>query len=139
MSQETIIARLQQVKVLVGELINELKPKGRSTNKTLVISKLRRSITPNISFNLSLLAFMNKYSRGLSGPQKFTLLLARLAKGNTKTEIPFQELKRQWNKMKTVMGGAFNPAHANRAKAKGWVDSTKHGFYHVCELWKESL
>lgn len=139
MSQETFAARLEQVKVLVDELIYELKRKGNASNKASVSRKQRRPTTASISFDLGVLAFMNKHARGLNGSQKFTLLLARLAKGNTATEVSFQQLEKQWNKMKTVMGGPSNAAYANRARAKGWVDTKKHGVYHLCEPWKESL
>ena len=139
MSQETFVARLKQVRVLVDELIDELKRKGHTSNKTGVSRRQRGPSAASISFDSSPLAFMNKHARGLNGSQKFTLLLARLAKGNTATEVSFQELKKQWNKMKPVMGGRFNGAHANRARAMGWADTKKHGIYHLCEPWKESL
>jgi len=82
---------------------------------------------------------MKEYSRSVKGPQKFTLLVAWLAKGNTKTEISYQSIKVHWNKMKTVMGSTFNPANCNRAKAAGWVDTPKFGVYVLCDSWQGCL
>jgi len=90
----------------------------------------------NLSFDMNVLAFMNAYARGMKGPQKFTLLLAYLAKGDVAQRVAPAVLKGHWNKMKAVLGGRFNPAHANRAKAKGWVDSPEHGVYTLSDRWK---
>lgn len=139
MSQDKRIATLQQVKALVDEVISELKQEVPGRKSRPASSKQGPTIAADISFNLSVLAFMSKYARGLSGPQKFTLLIARLVKGSTTTETSFQEVKKRWNKMKTVMGSEFNPVNANRAKAEGWVDTTKHGVYVLCNSWKEYL
>ena len=141
MSKETFITRLEQVRALVDEVIDELKRKGKghTSNTPSVSRSQRRPTAASISFDSPVLAFMNKHARGLNGSQKFTLLLARLARGKTTTEVSYRELEKKWNKMKTVMGGPINAVYANRAKAKGWVDSKKHGIYHVCEPWKESL
>jgi hypothetical protein len=82
---------------------------------------------------------MKKHARGVRSPQKFTLLLAHLAKGNVAQQVPSGELKNQWNKMKVVLGGKFNSAYANRAKANGWVDTPKHGVYTLAASWREAL
>lgn len=82
---------------------------------------------------------MKKTSRGLSGPQKFTLLLAHLGDGNVSKEISSAELEKQWNKMKVVLGGKFNGAYGNRAKANGWVDAPKHGTYVLSNTWESAL
>lgn len=91
------------------------------------------------SLDLNPLAFMKRYGAGLSGPHKFTLLLARLTAGDPSKGIAVAELSNQWNKMKSVMEGPFNPAYANRAKANGWVDTHKQGIYVLCASWKEAL
>jgi hypothetical protein len=88
---------------------------------------------------MNTLAFMNKYAKGLKGPQKYALLLARMVKGNTSTEVSYQDIKSQWNKMRTVLRGPFNPVHGNRAKAMGWVDSQKYGKWKLTSSWKEAL
>lgn len=94
---------------------------------------------PTLSFDHNPRAFMKKYGRGASGPQKFTLLLARLTKGNTTRETALGELEKHWNSMKSLMDGPFNRAHPVRAKDNGWVDSPKRGVYVLTSSWKEAL
>lgn len=107
------------------------KSKGRSVP--------RPSAPTRLSFDLNLRAFMKRYTSGLQGDQKFTLLLARLAKGDTSKRVTFDEIRSQWNRMKTVMGGKFNAAYSNRAKEHGWVDVPKRGEYVLSAQWKEAL
>lgn len=92
-----------------------------------------------LSFNPNPRAFMKKYGNGLGGPQRFAILLARLAKGDVHKEIALAELQKHWNSMKPLMGGPFNGAHPTRAKGNGWVDSPKRGFYVLSNSWKEAL
>lgn len=99
----------------------------------------RRPPPPVVNFDLPLRAVMNAHARRLSGPQKFTLLLAALTKGKTGTPIEAKELQRQWNKMKEPMGGVYNGAYSTRAKANGWVDTPKHGAYTLLPHWKEAV
>ncbi len=141
MDRDRLVATLHQIKALVDEAIGDI---GRSEparkNKKVTIRRATGQISATeISFDTNVLAFMNRYARGLKGPQKFILLLARLAKGSTTRAMSFREVKKQWNKMKSVMGGELNPAYANRAKAKGWVDAPKHGVYTLSASWKEAL
>ena len=93
----------------------------------------------SISFGRNPRAFMKKYGNGLSGTQKFTLLLAHLAQGETNREVTFGDIQKHWNRMKPLMGGPFNGAHSVRARDNGWVDAPKRGVYLITELWKEAL
>ncbi len=97
-----------------------------------------RPATPTVDLTLPLRPFLKKYSRGRSGPSKFTLLLAHLAKGNVNVGIDYTELVRAWNRA-TAHLGQFNPAHTTRAKDKGWVDSPKQGQYVLRPSWKQAL
>ena len=82
---------------------------------------------------------MKKYGRSSSGTQKFVLLLARLAEGKVGREVQFSEIRRQWNKMKSIMDGKFNAAYGNRAKDNGWVDTAKYGVHVLTPEWREAL
>jgi hypothetical protein len=84
------------------------------------------------------LAFMKKFAKGMSGSRKFTLLLAHLVKGKTGQEISGERIASAWNRMKQVLGGAYNAVHATRAKAEGWIDSPKWGHYALSNSWKEA-
>lgn len=91
-----------------------------------------------VDLNVPLRAFLSKHARGRSGPAKFTLLLAQLAKGRVDAAVEFTALTEAWNRA-TGHLGKFNPAHTTRAKDKGWVDSPKQGVYVLCEGWTEVL
>lgn len=118
-----------------AELFGTSKVSGAARPKKVA----PRGVTPrSMDFSLNPLAFMRRYARALQGPQKFTVLVARLAKGRVSDGVPFAEVKKHWNKMKGVLG-KFNPAYANRAKANGWVDPSKHGVCALSSSWKEVL
>ena len=71
----------------------------------------------------------------MGGPQKFTLLLAHITKGDTKKEVALATIQKQWNKMKGTLGD-WNTAAATRAKDQEWVDSPKNGTYVLLSGWK---
>ncbi len=79
---------------------------------------------------------MKRYGKGLSGSQKFTVLLAKLAEGVVGAQVSIETLKPTWNQMKSIMGGAYNTAHSVRAKDNGWVNSPERGVYVLAENWK---
>ena len=93
----------------------------------------------DLDFSLPLRPFVKRYAAGASGPKKFAILLARMARGDLKTEIAVSEIEKQWNRMKQPMGGSFNGAHATRAKDYGWVDSPKYGVYKLLGGWRDAL
>jgi len=138
MAKEDLIAILRQIKALVDEAIGEHVRPGRKTKKPSEHGAAKSVKVAEPSFNMNLLAFMKQNARGLPGPNKFTLLLAGVVKGSVLQEVSSSELKRQWNKMKVIVG-KYNGAHANRAKANGWVDTPKHGIYALSHSWKEAL
>lgn len=123
------------------EGIAELTP-VRTVRKTAARAdepKPRKTKTVSLSYDLNLRAFMKRYGRGLKGPAKFTLLVARLARGEARNQVSFEQVKSNWNNMKTLMGGKFNPAHSTRAREHGWVDTPKRGVYVVSSSWKDAL
>jgi hypothetical protein len=89
-------------------------------------------------FSLNPRAFMKKYGRGRSGAEKFTLLLACLAKGDVAKDVTLQTIQSHWGKM-TGLIGKFNPAHSIRARDNGWVDTKKVGVYVLTESWKDGV
>ena len=72
----------------------------------------------------------------MGGPQKFTLLLARMVGGDTKKEVPFATIRKQWGKMKGLLG-KWNGAHTIRAKEREWVDTPKTGMYALLPGWRD--
>ncbi len=139
MNRDKLIVALQQIRAIVDEVIGEVGHEKRGRKKPAARVTEHAIRATDVSFSMNVLAFMNKYARGLKGPRKFALLLARLVKGNVSQQVTRAELESHWNKMKVVLGGRFNPVYPNRAKAKGWVDSPKHGVYTLSDSWKECL
>jgi hypothetical protein len=117
-----------------AELSRVSKP---SKSKITRVKAPARGSAPQFSLNVS--AFMNKHAKGMSGSQKFVLLVAHAAKGKSGHEVSSDDLVSAWNRMKRVMGGKFNGAHAVRAKDKGWIDSPKRGVYVLSDTWKDAM
>jgi hypothetical protein len=71
-----------------------------------------------LDFSLNERAFIKKHAKGLSGPKKFVLLVAYLAKGQASKAVTIKELTKNWNRMTSsnLLGGKFNPFYTNVAK-----------------------
>lgn len=104
----------------------------------------RKTVQPNrpgssriaLDFSMSIRAFVKRHSKGMSGPKKFALLVAYLAKGDHGKRVSRAEVENRWNKLTSVLGMRFNPAHASRAKEYDWVDTEKSGSYYLRPSWK---
>jgi len=138
MTTNKYVTTLKQIEALVREALREVSSTETSKAEKRESRKSATS-SASVSFEMNILAFMNKHARGLSGPQKFTLLIAYLVKGDLAGQASYQVIKAEWNKMKTVLGGECNSAHGNRAKARGWVEPEKQGIWKLTVLWKEAL
>lgn len=135
------IEALRQIQKLVNDALEDAAralPRERPTPRAKPVAPATGGGGGALSFNMNVLAFMNKHARGLSGPQKFTLLTAYLVKGDVNAQVTWQEIDGQWNKMTTLLGSS-NAVHANRAKAKGWVEPVKQGTWKLTESWKEAI
>src|SRR5665213_1626798 len=94
--------------------------KSTKTSKAAAKAPAAHRPVTDLSFSLNTLAFMKKHATGISGSKKFTLLLAHLVQGKVGKEVSGEKIASTWNRMKSVLGGAYNAAHATRAKADGW-------------------
>jgi hypothetical protein len=92
----------------------------------------------SLSYGMNLRAFMKKHAAKSSGPEKFAILLARLAEGRTGIAIKYEAVRTSWERMKSLLG-KFNPAYALRAKENGWIDSPKTGTYELHTSWTAAL
>jgi len=96
--------------------------------------------TIDIDFSLNKSAFVKRYASDKSGPKKFTLLLAYLAKGEVGKIIKVGEIRKHWSKMSAKqMLGKFNRFYPSDAKTKGWIDPKEHGSYALTKEWKNVL
>lgn len=124
----------------VDRMATEKRPKSNraSTREVKPRQSQARRAAASPDFSLPVRPFIKRYTKGSSGPKKFAILVARITKGDVKTEVPSSEIEKQWNKMTQLMG-SFHPTHALRAKDNGWVDSPKHGVYKLLSEWKDAL
>lgn len=119
------------------ELTAQAKPKKRRSAKE---NPKPAAASRRFDFTLPLRAFVTTHgARKLSGPQKFVLLVAALAKGDTTVPIDNSRVQREWNRMTEPMGGKFNAAYPTRAQDKGWVESPKRGAYKLRASWSGAL
>jgi hypothetical protein len=135
MDEIRLLERLKEIEKLTKECIYDLgdKTKAKKDKDDLRVSDR------NIDFGIPIRGFIKKYSKNLSGPKKFALLVAYFSKGELKKETLLDEIEKNWNKMKSqeLLGMKFNTTYAVRAKENDWVEAKKHGVYSLRPLWKE--
>src|SRR5579885_370708 len=62
-----------------------------------------------IDYSINIRAFVKRYTKGKSGPKRFTLLLSYFAKGEIGKAVDLSEIKKHWGKMSTnSLLGKFN-------------------------------
>ena len=94
---------------------------------------------PELDFSLNIRAFAKKFAAGKSGPKKFVLLLAYLARGETGKDVELVDIRKEWNSMSSKrLLGEFNRFYSNEAKTQGWVNSNERGIYCLSDSWKEA-
>lgn len=101
MARKDLRAALEQIRdiaehALKGRsIVFESQSKAKPSQRATADASHARSGT--LSFSLNLRAFMKKYGKGLSGPQKFALLAAHVAKGKSGHSISSDQLASEWN------------------------------------------
>jgi hypothetical protein len=139
MTRGGLIAVLQEIRALAEESLRVAgkQPALRSSRKKLLRTKNQGPI--QLDFDRPLRPFMKSYSKGLSGPKKFVLLVSCLAKGDLKKEVPLKEIEGHWNRMTSLLGMKFNRFFPAQAKDNNWVESKKKGLYNLRPGWRDSL
>lgn len=98
----------------------------------------KKSSHQELDFSLNIRAFVKRYAAGKSGPRRFVLLLAFLAKGEVGVDVELEKIRNEWSKMSAKnLLGKFNRFYPNEAKTQGWADSKAHGTYCLTNAWKE--
>jgi hypothetical protein len=134
-----LITCLERMSVLLAEAISLARA---SQDGGSAKPQRARSVTSTgarqVDFSSDIRAFVKRYARGMSGPQKFTLLLAYLTKGDSSKRILLEELEQRWNKMtaKGLLGVKFNSAYSARARENDWVATEKSGSYYIRPSWR---
>jgi hypothetical protein len=130
----------------ISEMLKRLERLEKATFGTQhaeVGRKSPRHTTPSkpikIDFELNERNFVKTYAKGMSGPKKFTRLLAFIVKGKVGETVEVSLIRSKWNKMKAnnLLGYAFNVNYPNSAKTSGWVDPKKYGTYCLSNSWMQ--
>lgn len=139
MDNKEIQNRLRQIISLAETCLAELGV-VKSKNQGRVARSASKKITTQIGkldFKLNSRAFFKKYGKGLSGPKRFVLVVAYIAKGNKQSNLTSDEVKSCWNKHQKLLDGKLTTGvYGTRAKEDGWLDATKNGSYHLTDSWE---
>lgn len=138
MNQELLKQNLNEIKRLTDSCLNAL---GRTKDQITTTAKLKpssKSKSPEIDFELPIRPFIKQNAKKMSGPKKFTLLVAYLAKGDINKQVLLSEIAKEWNRMtaKHLLGLKFNRYFTSEAKDHDWVETKKKGFYNLRSSWK---
>ena len=116
-------------------IVGKVKGPDAPSPKAVSVASAKKPL----DYTLNPRAFMKNYGGGASGSQKFTLLAARLAKGDQGADVEGKLLTAEWNRMKQIMGGPYNGAYATRSKDQGWIDSPSKGHFKLGVNWKDAI
>ena len=127
----SLIIRIERLEVEVfGDKVKRTKDSIKTSAKTK---------NQKLDFSINIRAFVKRLAADKSGPKKFVLLLAYLAKGEIGKNVVLGDIRKEWNKMSgKKLLGKFNRFYPNEAKTQGWIDSKEYGTYCLANSWQES-
>jgi hypothetical protein len=140
MDEKKLVSLLEQVETLIKECLTMLEvpllTRSSTVKKGTGVPKPKAR---SLDFEKPIRAFIKQHAKGMSGPEKFVLLLGYLAKGDTNREIASADIERQWGKMQSesLLGVSFHPSYPMRAKENDWVDSKKRGLFILRPRWQD--
>ena len=141
MNEIELTKRLRQIQDLVEVCLSGIstgqKPIEKKGPRKISVSKTTTVDKGGVDFSIPIRPFVKKYAADMSGPKKFTLILARLSSGELKKEIDLTEIDRVWNGMTAILGMKFNRFYSQTAKDNDWVISEKKGAYSLRPSWLE--
>lgn len=134
-----IIITNERGRTFEGEI--DLSPSSPQRTPVKAAKQAKKPGLPKLDFDLAERAFVKRCVRGLSGPKKFVLLLAYIAKGDVGKEVVLRDVEKCWNRMtaSTMLDGKFNRFYSNVARENGWVATKKAGVYFLRPTWTEVL
>ena len=140
MKNKDLVKKLESVRALIDQCLVDVRGSA-STQKTKATSRIKREVVSrgHIDFGIPVRPFMKRYSKGMSGQKKFTLLLARLTQGDLKRQIPLADLRKQWGRIKGILGMEFNTFYSTTAGDNGWVECRRAGLYNLRSTWRHVL
>ena len=134
-----LVSHISQARDALDAVLKLLQAKS-AVPKTLKPAKVVRPPLQGaaLDFTMPLRPFVKKYSVGMNGAKKFTLLLAYLAKGDVTQTVALSAIEAQWNKMtgKGLLGMSFNRLYTSQARDNDWACTEKTGAYRLRPSWK---
>ncbi len=90
-----------------------------------------------IDFSMQSRAFFKKYTKGLSGPKVFVLMVAYFTNQQDTAIVSFGDIQKEWSKMTQIIKPKLSTTFALRAKESNWIDSPKNAFYSLRPNWRD--
>jgi hypothetical protein len=137
-----LVQRIEQARDLLDEALALVKKTKRNPahHNANVTTAARAKVTLRATdLSIPMRAFVKRYSEGMNGAKKFTLLVAYLTKGDPTKGVSLSEILKHWSKMtaKGLLGMKFNPLYTSQAKENDWTHTEKAGMYHLRPAWKD--
>ncbi len=138
-----VLTKLREARWLLDECIAGLQGQARLKSAKAPAESARPSrgshAPRNLDFETNERAFVKAHAQDLSGPKKFVLLVAFLAKGKAGVDVDLKAVEGHWNKMTApnLLDGKFNRFYTNAAKENGWVNTKKKGVYFLRPQWRD--
>jgi len=119
-----------------GEPSPAPKKKGGRAKTASIKPKVNHK---ELDFTTPIRAFVKKFSPGMNGAKKFTLLVAYLTEGDASNRIALSDVEKRWNTMTAdgLLGMKFNRKYSAEARENDWVNTEKSGLYYLRPAWKE--
>lgn len=90
-----------------------------------------------IDFSMPSRAFFKKYTKGLSSPKIFVLMVAYFVNQNGSEVVALSDIQKEWSKITGIVKYKFATTFAMRAKENDWLSSPKNSFYSLRPKWKD--
>jgi hypothetical protein len=137
-----LISQLERIKDLLEASI-DLARSG--TSRKVVAQKrggrpeAKKGSSNRFDFSKPIRPFIKQHAGRLSGPKKFTLVLAHLSGGDASKKVTLEDIQTCWNRMteKGLLGMKFNRFYSAQAKNNDWVNTEKSGRYYLRPSWKD--
>lgn len=133
-----LIARIEEARNALDAALDVLRSGGAQPKRVDAPRPPRAESSSALDFTMSMRPFVKKYSGGMSGPEKFTLLLAYLTKGDATKTVALSDIENQWSRMtgKGLLGMKFNRFYPSQARDNDWASTEKAGAYRLRPSWK---
>jgi hypothetical protein len=139
MNKDALIPKLEQVKNLAEECIDQLQRGAEKQRSRKVAHEDKPREAVSLDFSKDVRPFMKSYGKNLSGPRAFVLLLAWLTKGDCERQVELSEIEQEWNRLTALLRSDFNRKFSLVARENDWVEAKKQGLYNLRSSWRDAL